>query len=144
MRFRQAIEVARPPDQVFAYVADLSHAAEWDPGVAESRRLGEGPLGIGARFELVLRFRGKLLPFTYVVTALDEGRQAFFEGEGAKARSIDSVTVEPLGAGTRIVFAGELRLKGVYRVTEPFLRPLLDRMGRVALGSLKAKLEADG
>lgn len=142
MRFRQAIEVARPPDQVFAYVADLSRAAEWDPGVAESRRLGEGPLGVGARFELLLRFRGKLLPFTYVVTAFDEGRRAIFEGVGAKARSVDSVAVDPLGAGTRIVFEGDLRLEGAYRVVEPFLRPLLDRMGRRALASLKATLEA--
>ena len=38
IRLRETIEVARPIDEVFAYVSNFGNAAQWDPGVAESRK----------------------------------------------------------------------------------------------------------
>ena len=38
MRYRREIEVEGEPVEVFAYLADFEHAAEWDPGIVEARR----------------------------------------------------------------------------------------------------------
>ncbi len=62
-RFREVIEVERPPAEVFRYVADFTTAAEWDPGIVSSTRSG-GPEGVGARYDVRARFRGKTVPFT--------------------------------------------------------------------------------
>ena len=49
VHIRKQIEVARPVDEVFRYVADFSNSSEWDPGIAESRALTDGPVRKGAR-----------------------------------------------------------------------------------------------
>lgn len=141
MRFREVIEVARPVDEAFAYVADFTTAAEWDPGIVESRRVTDGPTETGSRFEVLALFRGKRVPFTYEVTALEPGRRIVLSGEGDRATSVDEITFEPAGAGTRITYEADLRLKGLLRVAEPFLGGTTSEMGRKALAGLEAALD---
>ena len=141
MRFREEIEVATPLPEAFAYVADFSHAAEWDPGIAESRLLTDDPLRAGSEFAVVAVFRGRRQQFRYTVTTYEENRRVVLEGEGAKARSTDEVVFAAAGAGTRITYEADLRLKGLARVAEPFLQGAIEKMGRDALAGLKAALD---
>ncbi len=141
MRYRKEIEVTRPAADAFAYLADFSRASEWDPGIAESRRLTDGPTAVGSRFEVVALFRGKRQRFEYVVTAYDEGRRIVLHGEGAKALSDDTIVVESRDGRTRVTYEADLRLKGVYRVVEPFLGSTFTRMGDDALAGLQAQLD---
>ena len=141
MRYRKEIEVDRDAGEVFAYLADFSNASEWDPGVAEARRLTDGPTSIGSRFELIAVFRGKRQRFEYVVTAYEEGRRIALHGEGAKALSDDTIEVEAAGGRTRVAYEAEIRLKGVFRAAEPFMGSTFRRMGDEALEGLKATLD---
>jgi carbon monoxide dehydrogenase subunit G len=141
VRYRREIEVPGEPEAVFAYLADFEHAAEWDPGIVEARRLGAGPTEVGSRFEVIASFRGSRQRFEYVVTELDPGRRIVLRGEGAKARSDDEITVERApGGGARVAYEADLRLKGARRVVEPFLRGTFERMGDDALDGLRARL----
>ncbi|HUZ15736.1 MAG TPA: SRPBCC family protein [Gaiellaceae bacterium] len=140
MRYAREIEVPKPVDETFAYLADFTHTAEWDPGIAEARRLTPAPTAGGSRFEVVALFRGKRQRFEYVVTAYEEGRRIALRGEGEKAISDDVIVVSPSNGGTRIGYEADLRLKGVLRVAEPFLRSTVERMGNDALDGLAARL----
>lgn len=141
MRVRKEIQVARAPAEAFAYVADFSNAAEWDPGIPEARKLTDGSVREGTEFEVVALFRGKRQRFRYVVTTFEpEGRLAL-TGEGEKARSVDEITFEPTEAGTRIVYVATIRLKGIARVAEPLLAPTMNRMADDALAGLKSVLD---
>lgn len=140
MRYAREIEVPKPVDETFAYLADFTHTAEWDPGIAEARRLTPAPTAAGSRFEVVALFRGKRQRFEYVVTAYEEGRRIALRGEGEKAISDDVIVVSPSNGGTRIGYEADLRLKGVFRVAEPFLRSTVERMGNDALDGLAARL----
>ena len=141
MHYRKDIEVARGAAEVFAYIADFSRASEWDPGIAEARRLSEGSTAIGSRFEVIALFRGKRQRFEYIVTEYDEGRRIALRGDGAKALSDDTITVEDRDGRTCVTYEADLRLKGLYRVAEPFLGSTLERMGDEALAGLKSKLD---
>jgi carbon monoxide dehydrogenase subunit G len=141
MRFEKTIEVAREPGRTFSFLADFSNTAEWDPGVAEARRLTEGPTVIGSRFEVIALFRGKRHRFEYVVTELDEGRRVAVHAEGEKAISDDVVTVEPAGDGSRITYEAVSRMKGIYRLAEPVIAVVFRRMGNDALAGLKRTLD---
>lgn len=140
MRYRREIQVATKADDTFAYLADFANTAEWDPGVAEARRLTPAPTAVGSRFEVTALFRGRRQRFEYVVTEFDEGSRIALQGEGAKARSVDAITVAASGSGTRITYEADLRLKGVYRVAEPFFRSTFRQMGDDALDGLAARL----
>ena len=140
MRYRRDVEVSADAGEAFAYIADFSHAAEWDPGIAESRRLDDGPVAVGSRFELIALFRGNRQRFEYVVTELEPGRRISLHGEGDKAVSDDTIAVETRDGRTVVTYEADLRLKGIYRVGEPFIGGMVKRMGDDALDGLLEKL----
>jgi carbon monoxide dehydrogenase subunit G len=144
MRVRASTLVSRPLEDVFPYVVDLSTTSEWDPNIAESRKLTPGEVVVGSEFELVAELRGRRIPFHYRVTELEGGRRLVAEGRGDKAVSIDDVTFERANGGTRVTWAADIHLTGVRRIVDPLLWPVYRRMGREAMAGLKAKLEAPG
>ncbi len=138
--FEETIEVPRTLDETFAYVADFTTAAEWDPGITSSRRLDSGPIRVGSEFDVVASFRDKETPFRYVVRELEPERRIVIHGDGEKATSDDTITFESTPGGTRIIYRAELKLKGFLRVAEPFLAGTFSRMGREALAGLREQL----
>jgi carbon monoxide dehydrogenase subunit G len=140
MRYAREIEVPTSPEETFAYLADFTNTAEWDPGIVEARRLTPEPTAVGSRFEIIARFRGNRQRFEYVVTELDGANRIALHGEGEKAMSDDVMSLSASGSGTRIAYEADIRLKGVFRVVEPFMRPMFTRMGNEALDGLAARL----
>ena len=93
---------------------------------------------------MIALFRGNRQRFEYVVTALEEARRVALRGEGDRAASDDEITVTSgLDGRTRVAYEADLRLKGVYRIAEPFLGPTFRRMGDDALDGLRARLGRD-
>jgi carbon monoxide dehydrogenase subunit G len=139
-RFREVIEVSAPLERAFAFVADFTTAAEWDPGIAASRRTG-GDGGVGTTYAVEALFRGKTLPFEYVVTAYEIDRVIVLSGAGARATSIDTITFESItSGGTRITYEAELRFTGMLRVIEPLFAGTIRTMGAKALAGLRDAL----
>jgi hypothetical protein len=62
------IEIARPPDEVFAYVTDPLHFAEWQNDVVSVRMLA------GSRFTTTRRIRGAERTMTQQITRNDPPR----------------------------------------------------------------------
>lgn len=54
-----SITVNLPIDEVFTYVSDLRHSAEWQKGLIEVRKISEGPIGVGTKFAIVRNFLGQ-------------------------------------------------------------------------------------
>jgi carbon monoxide dehydrogenase subunit G len=139
--FAKTIDVAAPLEEAFGYVADFRTVTEWDPGIVKAQRVNNGPIGLGATYDVMALFRGKPLPFRYEVSAYEEGRRLLFHGAGAKARSVDEILFERAGSGTRITYRAVVTMKGIYRLAGPLLGPTFDEMGSRALAGLKAKLD---
>jgi hypothetical protein len=140
-RFREVIETPADVSRAFAYVADFTTAAEWDPGILESRSSDEGPPRVGSRYDVLAEFRGRTIPFRYEVLELVEGERIVIRGEGDKATSDDTILFEPAGTGTRVTYEADLRMKGAWRLAEPFLGGTFAEMGRKALAGLKRELD---
>jgi carbon monoxide dehydrogenase subunit G len=136
----EMIDVPRSPADSFAYVADFTTVAEWDPGIHASRKVsGDG--GVGSVYEVQAEFRGKTMPFTYTVTTFEENRRIVLDGVGEKATSLDTISFEPAeDGGTRITYSADFKLKGVLRVAEPFLGGTFKALAKKALDGLAAKL----
>lgn len=58
-RFEESVQIARPPDEVFAFVADPRNDARWTPQIEEMRKTSEGSLGVGSTFEVVVNLLGR-------------------------------------------------------------------------------------
>ena len=139
----EVIEVPRSVEESFAYVADFTTVAEWDPGIHESRRIsGDG--GVGSVYAVEAEFRGKTVPFTYTVTAFQQNERIVLDGVGEKATSLDTIAFE---AGRRRRDAHHLHAptsssRASLRVAEPFLGGTFRTLARKALAGLEAKLGA--
>ncbi len=138
----EVIEVPRSVEESFAYVADFTTVAEWDPGIHESQKIsGDG--GIGTVYEVQAEFRGKTMPFTYTVTGFEDNRRIVLDGVGEKAASLDTIEFESAAdGGTRITYSADFTLKGVLRVAEPFLGGTFRSLARKALAGLENRLSA--
>ena len=94
MKGTASIRVQGKPDEVFAYLADFSNTAEWDPGVVSAKKRGGGPVGVGTKFGIVSRFLGREVPLAYRVVQYDPPSRVALEAENASLRSVDTLTFE--------------------------------------------------
>jgi uncharacterized protein YndB with AHSA1/START domain len=94
-------EVARPPDEVFAYVTDPARFAEWQDDVVRVRMEGGRPPGLGARFTTIRRIGRVEQTTTQEITELSPPRSWACQGVDGPFRPSAEITVEPLAGGTR-------------------------------------------
>jgi uncharacterized membrane protein len=107
-----SIEIARPPEEVFAYLDELDKHSEWQDGLVSSRIETEGPVRVGTRVVDKRQVPGGPRDMTYEVTEHDPPRRSAWRGLDGPIRPVGSVTVEPVGDGTRSRVNLELNLEG--------------------------------
>lgn len=138
---KEILEVERPLEDVFAFVGDFANTKDWDPGVADASQITDGSIGIGTRYRADVVFGGRTLPMTYEVTAWDPPNRVVLRGEGSTVTAVDDIRFEATDAGTRIRYSADLRLKGLLKVAEPFLKGRFEETGRKAMAGMKTALE---
>ena len=93
-----SIEIARRPEDVFAYIDDLARHDEWQHQIASSKVVTDGATRVGTRATDVRRMPGgREQAVTYEITEHDPPRRASFRGVNGPVRPIGTVTVEPVG-----------------------------------------------
>ena len=138
-----SIEVARPPDEVFAYATDPSRFAEWQRDVVGVRVDGDRPPTVGSRFTTTRRIGGVERTMTQEVTELRPPRSCALHGVDGPIRPSANVTVEPLdgGARSRVRFALDFEGHGIGRPLLPAVRRQAQRAAPVSYRNLKERLE---
>ena len=129
------------PEAAFAFVADFANSALWDPGVASSARIDSGPVAVGARYRLAVRFGGRTAPMEYRISVLEAPTRVVLTGEGSGVSAVDDIAFEPAGTGTRVDYTADIRLGGVMRLVQPFLGRTFDALGRDALAGMQRALD---
>lgn len=74
-----SVEIARPVQEVFAFVADQTNAPKWQTDLHEVRRLTVGPLGVDSEHEFVRTFAGRRLASRNRFVVVEPGRYVQFE-----------------------------------------------------------------
>jgi carbon monoxide dehydrogenase subunit G len=142
-RVERTIETTCGADAAFAFVADFSTTARWDPGIIAAKRLDDGPIGVGSRFELVSRFGRREQTIVYEITGFEPPSRVTLVGDGGSFRGTDVIAFEPRpGGGTRVRYQADLSLKGVAALALPFIRTRLDTMSDDAVAGLRSALDA--
>jgi uncharacterized protein YndB with AHSA1/START domain len=96
-----SFEIARPPDEVYAYVTDPSRFSEWQNDVLRVRIEGGRPPGVGTRFTTIRRIGRVEQTTTQEITEVTPPRSWAARGVDGPFRPSAGITVEPLGDGTR-------------------------------------------
>jgi uncharacterized membrane protein len=123
-RIVETVEVGKPPEEVFAYLDDLSRHGEWQAQIVSVQVLTEGPTRVGTRAREVRRVPGGPREFTYEITEHDPPRRASFRGLDGPVRPVGTVTVEPVGDGSRsrVTLEFDLEGHGIGKLIAPLAR----------------------
>ncbi|HSL34746.1 MAG TPA: SRPBCC family protein [Candidatus Limnocylindrales bacterium] len=143
IRFANTIDIGRPTDHVYAYLADLRHTPEWNWAIADAEIVGPEPAGVGARY----RFRRTApRPGTEVVeiTGLEPGRRIDVAGRLGPFDAHLTYELAETRTGTRLTNAVELEPPVPLGPFGDVLGGTIRASVRENLGVLKGVLEAGG
>jgi carbon monoxide dehydrogenase subunit G len=139
-RLQERIQTSLPIEEAFAYVADFANAQEWDPGVETAERIDEGPVGVGARYQLGV-YRGKrVAPMDYEITTFEPPHRVVLVGSGSGVSATDDIRFASTGNGTTIDYSADIRLGGLLRLAQPFLGGAFDKVARNAADGMERTL----
>jgi dehydrogenase/reductase SDR family member 12 len=140
-RITETLVVPTTPERAFAFVADFTTTASWDPGIRAARRLDEGALGVGSRFRVELALGPVSAPLTYEITTFEEPTRVVLTTRGTVHQGQDDVAFRPHEEGTEIVWDATFGVRGpLGRVLDPVLAAGFRRAGREAVSGLAAAL----
>lgn len=105
-----------------------------------AERLGEGPIGQGTEFRLVVSFLGRKTALTYRIVEYDRPNAVTFRGENSTVVSIDRITFQPANGGTQLLYDADLTLKGPLKLADPLLGLAFKRVGDNALAGMRDTL----
>lgn len=140
-----SIEIARPPEDVFAYVDQLDRHGEWQSTIISSKLETEGPTRVGSRATDTRKVPGRTQDVTYEITEHDPPRQSTFRVLDGPIRAVGTISLEPVGDGSRsrLTFTVEFRGQGLAgRVLLPVARTQARKQIPKDQAKLKALLES--
>jgi carbon monoxide dehydrogenase subunit G len=107
-----SVTIARPIDEVFAFVLDGEKCPQWRPGVLDIKRVSGD--GVGTRYAQGVKGpMGRRIAADYEITALDPNRSIEFQTVTGPARPHGRYDFEPADGGTRLMFSLDASLSGL-------------------------------
>ena len=145
MRIEEGVEINRPPQEVFDYVANPENLPEWSGIVQEVHKETQGPPREGERFTTVAKFLGRRFETPMQVTAHEPPlRHSDRSTGGPFPQEYTFLLEEAAGGGTRLTQVAEGEPGGFFRLVGPLLEMAGRRQFRTDLANLKDLLEARG
>jgi len=141
-KIERSIVIDRPAEEVWNFVHDTANDVRWQPMLAESESLSDGPMSVGTQVRQVRHFLGLRIETILEVTEYEPNRRSAVRGISGPIPLSGSYEIEPVDAGTRFTVSGELDAHGFFKLTEPVFARIAGRELESNLGHLKDLLEA--
>jgi uncharacterized protein YndB with AHSA1/START domain len=139
--FQLTIEIARPPEDVFAYLTDVSNLPEWQSSAATAE--ADRTLREGARIREGRTFMGREVKTELEVTAYEAPQRFDVKSTGGPVSYSIHHSLEPSPAGTRLHVEVYVRIGGMMRIAAQGPLKLAEREFRADFGRLKQILETE-
>ena len=97
------IEIGRPVEEVFAYLAEPKNALEWDSELEVNELTSEGPIGVGTKGRRVDNYLGRD-DAVFEVTEWKPNQLAAFRFESDGFIADVEWRTEPTDGGTRLAY----------------------------------------
>ena len=117
MRVELTIEISRPPQEVFDYLADLSRLPDWQGSAIESR--ADGPLAQGTHISERRSFMGRDVDTEVEVAEYDPPRRLTLRALEAPIKLTIDHVLEEHGGGTCLRVTAEGKPTGALRLAGP-------------------------
>jgi uncharacterized protein YndB with AHSA1/START domain len=132
------VEIASPPEEVFAVVTDPERFSEWQRDVVSVHMLE------GSTFTTTRRFAGAKRTMTQQITRSEPPQSFAVRGIDGPLRAHATVTVEPIDNGTRsrVTFTLDFEGHGLGAALVPLVRRQASKGAPTSYRNLKRLLES--
>jgi uncharacterized protein YndB with AHSA1/START domain len=129
--FENTVMIRRPIEDVFAFLADFENIPRWNYAIVETRKMSQGPVGVGTIYQQVRSVPSRSEE-RFEVIAYNPPRQLEIQGQLGPFPSRLSYALDAVPEGTRVTNAVELELRGPSRL-----------LGRVAVPRVRDAVAAN-
>lgn len=143
-RVRGSVEIARPVEEVFDFVADQRNEVRYNPRMTDSVKVTEGPIGVGTRFRATLLSRGKPLSVAIECTGFDRPHRMSSHSVMTGAEVDGMVRCRSVPGGTRFSWDWDVAVAGPARLAGPVVGWLGRRQERTIWTGMQRLLESQG
>lgn len=143
-RIERRAEIAAPPQELFAFLADISNLAEWQSGVVAVEAPPDRPLAVGDRIVVTREALGQRVRAELTVAELEPPHLGVLAGKVGGVEIETSFAVEPDAAGSsRLQLTITLRSGGLAAFMEPMLASTVERDLEDSIERLQARFAPD-
>jgi carbon monoxide dehydrogenase subunit G len=143
MKVERSISIARPPAEVFNYIADIRNDPSWHTDVTEVSASTDA-VGLGTVFHVKVKPSMGVSEGAMTVSRLEPGRLIEFDGRmGRMAPRVTNIC-EADRQGTRVTRRVEIDPPGIMRLMSPLIASKIGKDNDRFLANLKRLLEGGG
>ena len=105
--FENTVTIRRPPEDVFAFLADLESVPRWNHAIESTTKISPGPVGVGSTYRQI-RSEPKRSEEGFEVTVFEPTHRLAIDGRIGPFHARVAYGLEPIEGATRLTNAVEL------------------------------------
>ncbi len=121
IKFDVRIEIHRPVQDVFEFIAEGRNAPRWNSAVREVRQLSKGAVGMGTQFWMERKLPRGIVENTYEITEYVPGERLSVKSTSGPTPFFYRYSFEPTSGGTWLSLTGEGEVEGFLSALGPLL-----------------------
>jgi carbon monoxide dehydrogenase subunit G len=136
-----AVLIARPLDEVFAFVSDARNRPSWDPSVDSEELTSPEPIGVGSTVRTRMRSMGRDYEIDWEIVEHEPPTRQRIESTSGPFSTTLVYELAGDGDGTSVHFTVTGRPTGLLRLMQPLIARTSQRNLDQAFARLKRVLE---
>jgi uncharacterized membrane protein len=137
-------QISKPVEEVFTYVTNIAHTAEWMSKIIMVTTAPQGPIGVGTILHARLNLLEQIVETTFEVIEWAPARSFACKSIMGPVSSLVCLHFEPVAAGTRLTLRLEYEFHGLFTLARAKLAECtIERTLQADLLTLKDALESN-
>jgi ligand-binding SRPBCC domain-containing protein len=142
LQFAADLKVNRPVEKVFAWLTNAENQGKFDKSSLKMEALTPGPWRFGTQFRELRDLGGRKTAVLSEIAELEPNRRFVIRSKTGP-EWLGIWQFEPNGNSTRLRWTGQMRMKGLGRLLEPFIGRQMRRQIDRQFAELPAIIEND-
>jgi len=141
MSTETSLEIARAPQDVFNFVADVRNDPQWHTDVLAAELTQGSGDSVGSVYTIKVKPQMGMTGGSVKVASYEAPHRIVFDVDMGKMKPTTTFTVEQAGAGARISRKVEMEPTGMMKLMAPLMGGMFRKRNVMFLGNLKRVLE---